>query len=163
MHSSSEPQLYPFDPNGPRTEWLPAEIDNPADHNWRNLYGKNVLYRFFDANRRLLYIGVTNWVWGPPERWAGHQKASVWWRHAAFLALELIPPGTDRLVVERNAIRSERPQYNHVHNRKRVQLTIRLDEGTNAIVDTLRYHLFPEDFAALAEAFAAEAGFTQDL
>lgn len=145
--------LYPFDPAAPPREWLPPELD--LDRDRRHLRCKNGIYRFYGADRELLYIGTTTFVWGTPERWLQHRTSAKWWRLAAYLSVEYLRAGLDRFEAERKAIRSERPAFNVVHNRRRAQLEVRLDEGPETVVAAFRRHLFPDDFAALRAAFAS--------
>ncbi len=149
---TTDPTLYPFDPTAAPREWLPPELD--PDRERRHLRCKNGIYRFYGTERELLYIGTTTFVWGTPERWLGHRASAKWWHLAAYLSVVYLKPGVDRFEAERKAIRSERPAFNVVHNRQRVQLEVRLDEGPDAIVAAFRRHLFAEDFAALRAAFA---------
>ena len=152
--------LYPFDPESAPGKWLPPELD--PDRERRQLRCKNGLYRFYDGDRQLLYIGTTTFVWGTPERWYQHRTSAKWWRLAAYLSVEYLARDLDRFEIEREAIRNERPLFNVVHNRRRAQIDLRLSEGPDAVVATLRRHMFPEDFAALVAAFVAEAGLQAD-
>lgn len=128
-------------------------MKRPADLPVNRWIGNGILYRFFDSDRELLYIGVTSWGRNP-ERWKDHQKRSAWWNLAAFVAIEFIPySGAGNSPIEREAIRRERPRFNVIHNRRPVYIELRLDEGPQQVVEALRYRMFPEDFAALVRAF----------
>jgi len=155
-------QLYPFEPHGPRAQWMPsaikapAPIERPADMPIHQSLKNGILYRFFNAEGALLYIGVTNWS-RKPQRWVDHQRSSAWWGLVAFVAIECIPySGGGNSPIEREAIRRERPLYNVIHNRRPASIELRLDEGPQRAVEALRYRMFPEDFAALVRAFKAE-------
>lgn len=154
--------LYPFAPYGPRTDWMPAAIkapapiERPADTPIHQSLKNGILYRFFNADRALIYIGVTDWS-RKPQRWVDHQRTSAWWELAAFVAIEFIPySGGGNSPHEREAIRRERPRFNVIHNRRPVYVELRLDGGPQQVVETLRYRLFPEDFADLVRTFKAE-------
>lgn len=156
------PVLHPFDPHGPRTGWMPVAVKSPtpfkrpADLPFHQAFGTGILYRFYDAERALLYIGVTNWS-RQPQRWVDHQRNSAWWALAAFVAIEFIPySGGGNSPIERDAIRRERPRFNVVHNRRPVSIELRLDGGPQQVVEALRYRMFPDDFSDLVRAFKAE-------
>lgn len=153
------PELYPFDPNGPRSAWMPAEIDVPfQERGALTFITRGILYRFFDAERSLLYLGVTSWIWGRPDRWLGHEKSAEWWHLAAYVSIQFIPYDlTGRSPIEREAIRRERPRFNRQFNQRRVRLEVRFENGMKDVVAQLRDALFPEDFAALVAAFKAES------
>lgn len=70
------------------------------------------LYRFFDAEHRLLYVGITG---KKAARWAGH-RSKVWWSEAVTVALEHFDDRPSALAAEAHAIRTERPVHNVVHN-----------------------------------------------
>ena len=72
------------------------------------------LYRYYDADGRLLYIGISlNAV----ARATQHRADKHWWNDVARMTVEKIP-GDRRhaLEVERRAIRDEGPLHNVVHN-----------------------------------------------
>ena len=72
------------------------------------------LYRYYDADGRLLYIGISlNAV----ARATQHRADKHWWNDVARMTVEKIP-GDRRhaLEVERQAIRDEGPLHNVVHN-----------------------------------------------
>lgn len=67
------------------------------------------LYRFYDATRGLLYVGITG---QPAERWVKHRRSAPWWSDAAYVNVEIFPTEWQALDAERAAIRSESPQFN---------------------------------------------------
>jgi hypothetical protein len=130
-------------------------LSGPTRFRGKRSIGIGMLYRFYNKDRTLLYIGVTGPIM-PPIRWIAHQKSSAWWGSTAFVAIEFIPyDGSGSSPIEREAIRREQPLHNVLHNRKRVQIAIRLDEGWDALIGALQYHMHPEDFAGLVAAFKA--------
>jgi predicted GIY-YIG superfamily endonuclease len=159
MHSYTIPEMHPFDPNAKRSERIPKAydltkwptFDSAPVGNHRNNSQRSVLYRFYDADRNPLYIGITT---NPLDRWQSH-RASQWWPIARFVSLEPVPPAT-RLEHERQAILAERPRFNVLRPKTPIAMRLRLDVGTDAIVAQLRDRLLPEDFAALVAAFKAE-------
>jgi predicted GIY-YIG superfamily endonuclease len=68
-----------------------------------------VVYRAFDADDQLLYVGVTQWL---PRRREEHQRTSAWSADAVRWESELHPTRKHALAAEWVAIREERPQWN---------------------------------------------------
>lgn len=75
--------------------------------------GTHVLYRFFDANDTLLYIGITN---NPPARFRQHRGDKSWWDSVANIKIETRESRADLHLAERNAIVTESPKYNIAMN-----------------------------------------------
>lgn len=71
------------------------------------------LYRMFDGNGRLLYIGLTN---NTRTRLKNHADDKAWWGQVHNVTLEHFPSRTALEDAERAAIQSERPLHNVVHN-----------------------------------------------
>lgn len=75
------------------------------------------VYRLYDADDRLLYVGVSNLA---ERRLRCHSfkppTGSKWWPAVAYCTLEFFPIYHQALEAERAAIRDERP----VHNRRGV-------------------------------------------
>ena len=94
--------LRAFDPYAPSRE-LATDEESPR------LAPVTALYRFFDADKRLLYIGITG---QPRERWPVHRRKAVWWPRAAFVAVEIHDTEWQALDAERAAIKAENPQFN---------------------------------------------------
>lgn len=67
------------------------------------------LYRHFDGDGRLLYVGVSL---SAAARLSRHSVDSGWFRLVALVTLEWHPNRSMALAAERAAIRSERPEYN---------------------------------------------------
>lgn len=94
--------LRPFDGTlpGPRL----------ATHEEKTLFGKQTaLYRFYDRDRRLLYVGITG---QPHERWPKHRRSAPWWRRAKFVSVEHWALEHLALDAERAAIAAELPLFN---------------------------------------------------
>jgi hypothetical protein len=73
-----------------------------------------VLYRFFDADGELLYIGKSVNVW---SRFTSHRSGSAFYPEATKVTLQRGFKTEDRLSeAEISAIRAERPRYNKTHN-----------------------------------------------
>ena len=68
----------------------------------------HVLYRFFDANDRLLYVGITH---NPSRRFEKH-RARDWWRDVATIRLQVYPTRAAVQAAERRAVANEHPRHN---------------------------------------------------
>jgi predicted GIY-YIG superfamily endonuclease len=75
---------------------------------------RTALYRLYDADGRLLYVGITT---DPKTRFASHATYKSWWGQVARKDVTWLQ-GTWReaLVTEAAAIRMERPKFNGKHN-----------------------------------------------
>lgn len=73
--------------------------------------GGTTLYRFFDADDRLLYVGITKVL---ETRWAYHRKyaATTWWALAATKSMQWFAVRQEAVDAELKAIRTEAPLYN---------------------------------------------------
>lgn len=72
--------------------------------------GRFWLYRLFNEDDRLLYIGVTR---NPPARLAAHRKK--WGELISHVTWEERPSAEDALLAEKKAIESEHPMLNIEH------------------------------------------------
>lgn len=95
-------RLRAFDPHAPSRE-LATDEESPR------LVPVTALYRFYDQDEQLLYIGITG---QPRERWPAHRRKAKWWFLAAFVAVEIHPTEWQALDAERAAIKAENPQCN---------------------------------------------------
>jgi hypothetical protein len=67
------------------------------------------LYRFYDQNDVLLYVGISdNWA----RRAEAHARAKGWWPQVASMKLEEFPNRKDAFAAEARAIFAEKPRYN---------------------------------------------------
>lgn len=71
--------------------------------------GRHVVYRFYDAGGRLIYLGRTNHM---PRRVSRHRRA-WWWRLVAKTRVQVFRSFDDADEAERIALRSERPVFNN--------------------------------------------------
>lgn len=73
------------------------------------------LYRFYDTNQRLLYIGISL---NAATRAAQHRTEKPWWTDVAHMRIEHldVTSRAEALDIERRAIQTERPLHNIVHN-----------------------------------------------
>ena len=67
------------------------------------------VYRFYNENDRLLYVGITdNW----PARFHEHAKKSAWYKDARRIDLKPFETRQEALAEELNAIHNEDPLWN---------------------------------------------------
>ncbi len=71
------------------------------------------LYRCFDSDGRLLYIGVSL---SAIARLKEHQCQSEWFVNIARVEIETLPDRASALCAEKDAIAGESPQFNIMHN-----------------------------------------------
>ena len=73
------------------------------------------LYRYFDAEGRLLYVGIS---FSAIARAAQHREDKGWWQDVARMHVEHLPTRSEAVAAERQAIQSEQPLHNVMHNGK---------------------------------------------
>jgi hypothetical protein len=73
----------------------------------------HALYRFFNSEGVLLYVGITL---DPGSRWKTHSKEKPWWLEVATVTVEPWPSREMVLRAERAAIIGEHPKHNVVYN-----------------------------------------------
>jgi hypothetical protein len=74
--------------------------------------GRTALYRLYDADERLLYVGITA---DPEYRWTQHAKDKEWWPSVARKSVEWFEARGRAASAEISTIRQELPQYNRQH------------------------------------------------
>lgn len=78
-----------------------------------NSNSPQALYRFWDKNNTLLYIGISNNFLG---RITQHTSTAEWFPQASYVTLEHFDSRLEVEQAEKNAIKSELPLYNKTHN-----------------------------------------------
>lgn len=76
---------------------------------------EQTLYRFFDSENRLLYVGITN-LWY--QRFHQHEKDSGWFASAASCTFTKYPDRESVIAAELEAIQTESPLFNKANNPK---------------------------------------------
>lgn len=76
-----------------------------------------VLYRYFDADENLLYIGMTKDF---RIRNSAHSCRSVWFPLCAKVTIQFYDDPQILLKAEAEAIRLEKPIYNYTHNEEKI-------------------------------------------
>lgn len=116
------------------------------------------LYRFFDADGVLLYIGITE---RGAMRWEDHREEKHWWPAVTSCTLEHFESRLEVEAAERSAIKTERPRFNTNHNRPgqrpRRRLTGEFPEEELRANAKLRAEAMAERDRLIMEALAAGA------
>jgi predicted GIY-YIG superfamily endonuclease len=73
----------------------------------------HALYRFYDADGVLLYVGITA---DPGVRFKKHRHDKEWWTQVATIRIQKLPTRAAVLAAEKKAISDERPLWNIAHN-----------------------------------------------
>lgn len=71
------------------------------------------LYRFFNAQHELLYVGITN---NPFNRFSGHASDKNWFNELAYATFTHYPNRLEVDNAETRAIVTEKPKYNKAKN-----------------------------------------------
>lgn len=74
--------------------------------------GRTALYRLFDQEGGLLYIGISH---KPDVRWGQHSEDKEWWPSVDRRAVEWHDTRVDAERAESAAIKAERPMHNVIH------------------------------------------------
>ncbi|MCT9092888.1 GIY-YIG nuclease family protein [Streptomyces sp. ASQP_92] len=74
---------------------------------------RTALYRLYDVNDRLLYVGITA---NPKARWSAHSRDKHWWPEVARKAIEWFETRKSAERIEKIEVEEERPRYNKVFN-----------------------------------------------
>jgi hypothetical protein len=70
-----------------------------------------MLYRCYDADDRLLYVGITE---SPGRRHARHRDDKAWWPEVAYVEWEFFETIGAAVDAERDAIENESPLHNKI-------------------------------------------------
>lgn len=75
-------------------------------------WGPTALYRLFDADGALLYVGIGH---TPEVRWKQHARTKDWWHLVAEKTTSWYDTRILATNAETNAIRTEKPRFNITH------------------------------------------------
>lgn len=103
----------------------------------------HTLYRVFDRDGVLLYVGMTSVV--PSARLDSHRKQQFWWGDVTSITLENFDSAEELAAAEIAAIRSENPVYN-VRDRTEPKPSQRKTPQRTIVVDPALW----DDFGAAA-------------
>lgn len=95
----------PFDRHADWTQWLTNE---------ERAFGHHGLYRFYDADQRLLYVGISRHM---EVRWSAHRNTAKWWPLVEYVAVSYFPAGCGVWpdLAEKASIAHEDPPFNSNH------------------------------------------------
>lgn len=74
---------------------------------------RTALYRFYDSDEQLLYLGITDRL---GQRWERHVKEQPWWGVVARQTTEWHDTRDEAAEAEVAAIRTEQPLHNVMHS-----------------------------------------------
>ncbi|WP_372344689.1 GntR family transcriptional regulator [Streptomyces sp. KL116D] len=74
---------------------------------------RTALYRLYDEDDRLLYVGISS---EPKKRMKAHAADKPWWPEVATRDFEWFDTRAEAADAEVETIRREQPAYNHTHN-----------------------------------------------
>jgi predicted GIY-YIG superfamily endonuclease len=103
---------------------------------------RTALYRLFDANGTLLYLGISR---NPENRWKLHSDRQTWWHHVAEKTVEWYPSRTEAEAAEARLTAEELPLY---------------DRATKSAAEVVRYD-DTEDQARVTEWLIRELATAQ--
>lgn len=119
-----------------------------------------ILYRFFDADGVLLYIGKTV---NPSARFKEHCSVKSWWQEVSHIRLEHQQSLGELNEAERIAIQTEHPKYNRINNSAAISAAkiVSLNSAGKNLADVraARDEAFKK--AKLEAITASEAGVTE--
>lgn len=75
----------------------------------KNNLGKAAVYRLYDRNGALLYVGLGS---DPKTRWRAHARDKEWWPDVAHKEVEWHNTFAEAVEAEHAAIHAENPVYN---------------------------------------------------
>lgn len=78
------------------------------------------LYRLFNENGELLYVGIS---WMPEDRFKAHAKERRWWQEVARRELTWFEEREEAKAAEKTAIRVEKPRYNTCHTPRHARIS----------------------------------------
>lgn len=113
---------------------------------------RHYLYRVFDADGSLLYVGISA---DPDARIESHRRSKPWWPEVASATLEEYPSGDAVAAAEALAIATEQPRYN-VRPGSAVDVRIFREPGVGKPSMVKRSFFIQRETWEQAKALAAE-------
>lgn len=98
---------------------------------------RQTLYRMFDADNQLLYVGVSMNV---AQRFAAHRSSKRWWGDINRIDLEHFASRREVLAAEAHAIRTEAPLYNVQYATRPLAVAAGTPRETVQLIDGLTQH-----------------------
>lgn len=94
---------------GPRNRFDPIHPSVAPELDTSSWPDAHWLYRAFDVDGELLYVGITS---GVAARMRAHRRKSRWWALCDYLELTVYRERFEARAAERRAIRTELPRFN---------------------------------------------------
>lgn len=106
---------------------------------------RTAVYRFFDANGDLLYLGITHDL---DERWKAHERNQPWWLDVARREFTWCDTRPEAELIEVTATAAEKPRYDRSGKRTAGgewddRLTVETERAMQAITDDIDDGTFP--------------------
>lgn len=73
---------------------------------------RTALYRLYDADGNLLYVGITN----NPKRWYDHSRDKCWWPEVNRKTIEWFETRKSAERIEKLEVKEDGPKYNRAFN-----------------------------------------------
>lgn len=106
---------------------------------------RTAVYRFFDADGQLLYLGITHDL---EERWKAHERNQPWWLDVSRREFTWCESRADAELIEVTATAAERPRYDRSGRRATGgewddRLALETDRAMLAITEDIDNGTFP--------------------
>lgn len=121
-----EPKHLPLRPFNASAVWLEAVTTEERELSRQYRCG---LYRFYDTNRVLLYVGISR---NFPDRWNWHRCKTSWYSQARYVATSFYPERQDAFRAEAAAIRAQNPLFNVLRCKPHRSKKHRVDDAMHA-------------------------------
>jgi predicted GIY-YIG superfamily endonuclease len=111
--------------------------------------GRTAIYRLYDAEERLLYVGISM---APERRWEEHALQKLWWHLVARKEVEWVGSRVEALAAEEAIERSEKPRFGDTHRfggmreRPARRDAPELKQGVADVADRLRKSLHAGEY-----------------
>lgn len=117
--------------------------------------GRTALYRLFDADRRLLYVGIAA---TPLTRWQAHASDKHWWDDVDVKEIEWCATCAEAEAAEVQAIATEKPLWNKSSGvaSSRMESDVSYGLGTNLKRSLQRFKRAERAYLAAKAALEAE-------
>jgi predicted GIY-YIG superfamily endonuclease len=109
---------------------------------------RTTLYRLRDSQGKLLYVGISG---NPGRRFHQHSKDKPWWPQVASSTMEHFDTRREAEAAEMDAIKTERPAFNVVHNDGKQATATTLQERFRFTFTHRNGHVIEDDLSLLAE------------
>jgi hypothetical protein len=102
------------------------------------------VYRFFDADDQLLYLGITHNL---DERWETHERIQPWWLDVVRREFTWYDTRAEAEHIERTATAAEKPRYDRSGNRPGAEvdqrISLEIDRAMDAVSMDIENGTYP--------------------